>query len=130
MRRWSRGRLAAPESVAEMRGWERRASICVGGLVAVLLVVAWVLEEGCCWLGAVGCGGEGSAGGVRGCEGELAGGGRVAGEAMVYVCGSERERVEWGDEQALGSGEQTAFTESSWYKFAAVESKDRSGLRQ
>lgn len=85
MRRWSRGRFAVPESLADVRGWESRASIWVG---FVVVVVVWV--EG--WL-VVGWGGEGSAGGVSGWDGD--GGGRVVGEAIfrraVVVWSCERE---------------------------------------
>jgi hypothetical protein len=74
MRRWSRGRLAVPEALADVRGWESRASIWVGFVVAV---VVWEAEG---WL-VVGCGGEGSAGGVSGWDGDA--GGRVVGEAIL-----------------------------------------------
>ena len=89
--------MAAPESVAEVRGWESRASIWVGLVGAAVLVVVCEVEEGCCcWLvAAVGWGGEGSAGGVSGCEGELAGGARVAGEAMIVGCGGCERVREW-----------------------------------
>jgi hypothetical protein len=62
-----------PDSLADVRGWESRASIWVGFAV---VVVAWEVEG---WL-VVGWGGEGSAGGVSGWDGD--GGGRVVGEAI------------------------------------------------
>ena len=104
MRRWSRGRLAVPGSVADVSGWERRASIWVGFVVVVV-----VCEVDGCVL-AVGCGGEGSAGGVSGWEGELAGGARVVGEAMVEV--GVRGDCQREDAVRTRSG---LFTEGSLY---------------
>jgi hypothetical protein len=77
MRRWSRGRLDEPLSNTEVRGWERRASSW-GGLAVVVAAVVWEAEA---WVVGGGWDGEGSAGGVKGCEGD--GGGRLAGEAIL-----------------------------------------------
>jgi hypothetical protein len=82
MRRWSRGRLAVPESLADVRGWESRASIWVG---FVVVAVAWEVDG---WL-VVGWVGEGSAGGVSGWDGD--GGGRVVGDAILRWGGSRLE---------------------------------------
>jgi hypothetical protein len=85
MRRWSRGRLDEPLSEMEVRGWESRASSCGGLVVAVAVVVC---EVEACVVGGGGWGGEGSAGGVRGCKGE--GGGRVVGDAISGGAGRGR----------------------------------------